>query len=668
MPGSPRALVVTALATSSVLLAAIAVPAAASSTVRAPIVGRTSVVTPAGEDRIVVKLKATVGAAREGGPVVAAIADGAPQRVVAPDTYVVDVDPSQRAALLAKLKADDRVEYADVDQPVFAADATLVDTSAAATVTPNDPQFPNQYALAKVNATTAWGTTKGSDKVVVAVLDTQVDTSHPDLASKLVPGSDFVSFTCSTGTVAASHGTVVAGIIGANTDNGVGIAGLGWNTKIMPLRVLCDNGDGRSTDVATAIRFAADNGASIVNMSLTGSPGQLLPVLADAITYAQSKGVVVVAAAGNQATSTEVYPAAYSGVLSVAATDQSDALASFSNRGSWVRIAAPGVAILSSVPGGTYSGTWSGTSFAAPYVAGAAALLAAANPGMSANGVITQLERSADRISGTGTNFVSGRLNAGAAVTTITSGYWVTSSTGDVAPFGLAGAYGALSGIALAKPVVAMVATPSGKGYWMVASDGGMFSFGDAKFFGSMGGRPLNQPIVGMAATPSGNGYWLVASDGGMFSFGDAAFFGSMGGRPLNLPIVGMSSTPTGKGYWLVASDGGIFSFGDAAFYGSTGNIKLVKPVVAMAHTPSGKGYWFTASDGGVFAYGDAQFYGSTGGITLNQPIVSMSATKTGKGYLFVASDGGVFNFGDATYLGAATNSFRTNVVAIGAL
>ncbi|MFN8035915.1 MAG: L,D-transpeptidase [Acidimicrobiia bacterium] len=229
----------------------------------------------------------------------------------------------------------------------------------------------------------------------------------------------------------------------------------------------------------------------------------------------------------------------------------------------------------------------------------------------------------------------------------------VTGAT--VTPFGDAPDLGGLSGMTLAKPVVAAVETPTHQGYWLVSTDGGVYSFGDAKFFGSTGGTRLNEPIVGVAATPTGLGYWLVARDGGIFAFGDATFFGSTGAMRLNQPIVGMAATPTGRGYWLVARDGGIFAFGDATFFGSTGAMTLNQPIVGMAATPSGKGYWLVASDGGIFAYGDAQFFGSTGAIKLNQPITAMTATASGKGYWLVARDGGVFAYGDAGFFGKVT-------------
>ena len=224
------------------------------------------------------------------------------------------------------------------------------------------------------------------------------------------------------------------------------------------------------------------------------------------------------------------------------------------------------------------------------------------------------------------------------------SGYWVTSTDGNVFPFGGAPSCGTLVQTQLKQPIVGMAGLPT-PGYWLVARDGGIFSFGTARFHGSTGAMHLNQPMVGMAATRSGKGYWLVASDGGIFSFGDARFYGSTGAMHLNQPVVGMAATRSGKGYWLVASDGGIFSFGDARFRGSTGAMHLNQPVVGMARTRSAKGYWLVASDGGIFSFGDARFRGSTGAIRLNQPIVGMTS-QGNNGYWFVAADGGVFTFG----------------------
>lgn len=231
------------------------------------------------------------------------------------------------------------------------------------------------------------------------------------------------------------------------------------------------------------------------------------------------------------------------------------------------------------------------------------------------------------------------------------NGYVETDSAGDVAVFGQATCYGALTGLHLNKPIVGLAMDKKTGGYWLVASDGGVFAF-NAPFMGSAGGIGLTKPVVGMAATPDGGGYWLVASDGGVFSYGDATFHGSTGGVPLAKPVVGMAADPATGGYWLVASDGGVFAY-DAPFMGSTGGISLDKPVVGMDAAVDGNGYHLFASDGGVFSFGSAGFYGSTGGTHIDQPVTGGAADLSTGGYLEAASDGGVFNF-NAPFWGSA--------------
>jgi hypothetical protein len=229
----------------------------------------------------------------------------------------------------------------------------------------------------------------------------------------------------------------------------------------------------------------------------------------------------------------------------------------------------------------------------------------------------------------------------GAAALPDGSGYYEVDALGDVAAFGAAKCYGALTGTRLNRPIVGMAVDPATGGYWLVASDGGVFTF-NAPFLGSAGAIHLNKPIVGIAAGPGGVGYWMVASDGGIFAYG-VPFYGSTGAEVLNKPIVGMSVDPATGGYWLVASDGGIFAF-HAPFFGSTGNIRLNKPIVSMAPLANGSGYRMFASDGGVFTY-RAPFFGSTGAEVLNKPIIEGIDDAAGDGYWLIASDGGVFTF-----------------------
>lgn len=236
---------------------------------------------------------------------------------------------------------------------------------------PNDPYFSSQYGLARLKCPASWDITMGSDAVVIAIVDTGVDLDHPDLAAKLVPGTDFVNGD-DVPDDDNGHGTHCAGIAAAATNNSLGVAGVAPNCKIMPVKVLDASGNGYLSTVAQGIRYAADGGAKVISLSLGSTAAS--QTLQQAVNYALSKGALVVAAAGNEGTTVRFYPAACNGVVSVAASDSSDARAAFSNYGSWVSVAAPGVRILSTWPGDAYAYA-SGTSMATPFVAGAAAVL-----------------------------------------------------------------------------------------------------------------------------------------------------------------------------------------------------------------------------------------------------------------------------------------------------
>ena len=500
----------------------------------------------------------------------------------------------------------------------------------------DDPHRVNQWGLDRVAFEEATTLVDTSD-VVVAVVDTGVRATHEDLQGVLLTGADMIDGVVDGTEADHFHGSHVAGIIAANTGNGIGMSASAPGVKILPVRVLDSSGSGSSSDVADGIIWAADNGADVINLSLGSTSNSL--VVESAIDYAVGKGVVVVAAAGNSGAAGNpiMYPAALPNVISVGAIDSYDARASFSGYGDWVDLTAPGVSILSLHGLGDTSYAYAnGTSMASPFVASAAALLKAADPTITPAEVLSVLTDTAEDLGPTGfdAEFGYGLVDPVSAVLaetgvdpggepdpgptdpppTSAGGYALVTSAGRVLTVGSAGSAGSMEGTTLAQPVVGATQTPSGNGYWMTAGDGGIFSFGDAQFLGSTGDINLAQPIVGMAATPTGNGYWLAASDGGIFTFGDAQFFGSTGDINLAQPIVGMAATPTGNGYWLAASDGGIFTFGDAQFFGSTGDINLAQPIVDMAATPTGNGYWLFAADGGVFVFGDAAYVGSAAG------------------------------------------------------
>jgi hypothetical protein len=535
-----------------------------------------------------------------------------------------------------------------------------------------------QWNFRKVGVPAAWDTTRGDPNVLVAVLDTGVDTTHPELPSptRVLVGGDFHNDYYSSNPASAdycspmdlveerAHATHVAGTIAASTNNGpspAGVtAGLGWLTRALSIKVLDDCGLGTQVEVAAGIFDAINRGASVINLSLTGPTDTR--TLREAVSAAQAAGVLVVAAAGNfdgvGSLEDVRYPAGYPGVVSVAATDRNDNLASFSHRGPWVSMAAPGVGILSTVPMAYRpSGydVFNGTSMATPHVAAAAALLLATDRRLTPGDLRARLARSAARIGGTGTSFAWGRLDVAGLfqVAPPEAGYWLAAADGGMFSFNRPFFGSGSSSAGFNRPVVGIAPTGTGQGYWMVTDRGAVLEFGDAGFAGDLARMGLNAPVLGIEPVDGDGGYWLVGADGGIFSFGSARFFGSMGAQRLNQPIVGMAGTSTGRGYWLVARDGGIFAFGDARFWGSTGGMVLNKPVVGMASTPSGNGYWLVASDGGIFAFGDAAFKGSTGAMVLNRPIVGMRCAPSGDGYYLVATDGGIFAFGDAPFKGS---------------
>ncbi|MET9209043.1 type VII secretion-associated serine protease mycosin [Streptomyces bacillaris] len=253
-----------------------------------------------------------------------------------------------------------------------------------------------QWALAALHTDRAWQTTKGAG-ITVAVLDTGVDGSHPDLQGQVLPGKDLVGFGATRGDSSwALHGTAMAGII-AGRGNGPGradgVLGIAPEVRILPVRVILESKDParakarktRGTALAEGIRWAADNGADVINLSLGDDSESAHPDPGEdsAIQYALSKGISVVASAGNGGEKGDriSYPAAYPGVIAVTAVDEYGTHASFSTRRWYATVSAPGVDIVVANPDGHYYIEW-GTSAAAAFVSGAVALVRAAHPGL----------------------------------------------------------------------------------------------------------------------------------------------------------------------------------------------------------------------------------------------------------------------------------------------
>jgi type VII secretion-associated serine protease mycosin len=303
---------------------------------------------------------------------------------------VVTVTGNVKATdLLKKVKADPAVELASLN---------YIRRKSA---TPNDPYYTNyQKYLPTVRVDQAWDLSKSAGSQVIAVLDTGVDAGHPDLAGHLLPGYNTFN-TALLPNDDNGHGTAVTGIIAAGTGNSIGVAGVAWNAKVRPVKVLDANGNGSDGKLIMGINWAVKNGARVINLSL-GSRGDS-PILYEAIQNAVAKGVLVVAAAGNSGTAEfPTYPAAYPEVLSVGATNRNGVLTSFSTLGDWVDVAAPGYDLASTAPRAQtpaghapYMIELSGTSFASPIAAGVAALVRNKWPSLTPAQVIARLKATA---------------------------------------------------------------------------------------------------------------------------------------------------------------------------------------------------------------------------------------------------------------------------------
>jgi len=338
------------------------------------------------------------------------------------------VEPGREQAMARAWSALPQVMYAEPNFRVWAtADP------------PNDTHYDRQWNLDRVQAPEAWEITRGDPSMPIAIIDTGIDLSHPDLLGKLwvnpeeIPGNgmdddgngyvddvhgyDFVNDDSEPADdYGMGHGTHVAGIAAAATDNGLGVAGMAPTNPLMALKVLNSSGDGSYFDVARAIDYAYAQGARVMNLSLAGPEDSL--VLHEAVQTATTAGALIVAAAGNDpGDNPPFYPAAYDEVLAVGATTSNDEIADLSAHHPYVGVAAPGINIYSTYRGGGY-GYMSGTSMATPHASGLAALLWAAAPTLAREEVVGQITQSAEDLGAPGKDdyYGWGRINAHAAL------------------------------------------------------------------------------------------------------------------------------------------------------------------------------------------------------------------------------------------------------------
>ena len=381
-------------------------------------------------DHVLVRFKPGTSASRQTAGVRAA--GGTALRSTASAGSYSRVATTDVAASLRTLKTDPTVAWAGYD---YVRHATRV---------PTDPGYSASYQkpyLDLVRLPQAWDLSTGSLSQVVAVVDTGVDSTAPDLAGRVLTGERFLGGTgigapggapgaanpVCVDPSATGHGTFVASVAAADTNNGYGLAGAAWNARILPVRVLDACGSGYDSDVSAGVTWAADHGATVINLSLGGTDPS--PAIQTAMQYANGKGIPVVVSAGNDGNSVPQYPAAYPEAISVGATDAAGQLTSFSSFGDWVDLAAPGWDIVGEEPRALcadastpnpsdcyYIGA--GTSFSAPLVSGTVALLRTKFPSWTPAQIRTRLERTARDFGPTGLDpyFGYGVLDAYAAV------------------------------------------------------------------------------------------------------------------------------------------------------------------------------------------------------------------------------------------------------------
>lgn len=315
--------------------------------------------------------------------------------LAAAGSYEEQTSPTEERETYARLLADPRVAFVE---PNYRMHIRQV---------PSDPAYGRQYWTRSVDLEPAWDITTGSPNVVIAVVDAGVYSDHPDLAGRLLPGMNFVDNSTNTKDDSPSqHGTIVTLLAAARGNDGVGQVGVAWNVKVLPVKTINSDGDGNSRGVANGIHWAVDHGATVVNLSL-GGPDYSQSVSRE-IGYARAKNVTVVAAAGNEPNERD-FPADDPNVITVGASDEGNNYADFTSAVNKVDLAAPGVKIASYLPEKSADlSVNSGTSFSAPIVTGAIALMQSVRPGLRQEDALAILKATARDIGTPGPDPQSG--------------------------------------------------------------------------------------------------------------------------------------------------------------------------------------------------------------------------------------------------------------------
>jgi hypothetical protein len=435
--------------------------------------------------------------------------------------HIVEIATADLNATLLKYQADPQVVNAEVNQ------------TRQAEAAPSDPFYASQWALPKIGWDTVFGTVAPLGSAVVAILDTGVDASQPDLADRLVPGVSILDGSNGQ-TDPHGHGTWLTGIVAAVTDNDMGIAGIGYaGVNIMPVTVLGADGTGQDSDVIKGVLWAADHGADVILMGFSNSG--FSQNLQDAIDYAWSKGAVLAAATGNESLSTPTYPAGDRGVIGVSATDGNDLLTIDSNYGSDVFLAAPGVGIYTTGLSDTYLPI-SGTSASAAIVAGAGAFLRAVDPTLSNGVIVGRLARTADP-AGTQEQTGNGRVNLARAL--------ADTSTDEIEPAGSppVGGGGPFVGPYVAAALnVNSVPVGSQTGSLTYGTSGSVTHLVTVSVTGGSGSLIVTPSVSGLPSGASGSFFPISLT------------FSAAGSQTTTLTILTVATTPAGATTFTVTA------------------------------------------------------------------------------------------------------------------